>query len=119
MEQEIFQNWPYWVEKGWIDQAYVMAYYNRKDLFDSRMQELARPALERKMVIGVGLYLNPGPELTWHQLNHARSRNMAGISYFDARFFLDPANRETLENHRFEDKFGLTLRPGRNVEGKK
>ncbi|MBE7437889.1 MAG: family 10 glycosylhydrolase [Spirochaetales bacterium] len=111
MKDEIFQNWPYWVEKGWIDHAYVMTYYNRKELFDSRMQELAQPRLERKMVIGVGLYLKPGPEMTWYQLQHARQRRMAGISYFDARFFLDPANRDLLQGHNFSEKFGLSLRP--------
>lgn len=90
--ENIFQNWPDWLRGGLLDYAFLMAYYSTKELYDTRMGDFRDPALQKRMVIGIGVYSSPKPEVTAYQFHNARAIGAAGVCYFDAGYFL---KRET------------------------
>ncbi len=88
----VFQNWPDWLRGGLLDYAFLMAYYNSKEIYDARMGDFRDPQLQKRMVIGIGVYSSPRPEVTSYQFNNSRAIGAAGVCYFDAGYFL---KRET------------------------
>ncbi len=105
IRNHIFQDFPRWLKEDWIDLAYLMAYYNQIDLHDSRMEEFFDPAINEKLVIGIGVFRSPSPAITRHQLRSARAIAAAGVCYFDASWFLDQAREDEIAQHRLLELF--------------
>lgn len=90
IRKHVFQDFPAWIKEGLIDYAFLMAYYNRIDIHDSRMEQFFDPEINKRLVIGIGVFLNPSTEVMEHQLRSSRAISAAGICFFEATHFMDP-----------------------------
>jgi uncharacterized lipoprotein YddW (UPF0748 family) len=88
IEQNIFQDFPRWVEDGLVDYAFLMAYYRSIELFDSRLKDFYDPELNGRYVIGLGVFTAPEADVIDHQLRAARAIGSAGVCFFEAAWFL-------------------------------
>jgi len=88
IEERIFQMWPEWLSRGIIDYAFLMSYYDSTKVHDERIEQFYDPIINSRMVLGVGLYRNPPPAVTMHQLKSSRAMQSAGVCFFQANWFL-------------------------------
>ena len=111
IQNHIFQDFPRWLKEDWIDYAYLMAYYDKIELHDSRMEEFFDPTINKRLVIGIGVFRSPSPRVTGHQLRSARAIQAAGVCYFDASWFLDSRRKDEIVAHRLWELFSERTTP--------
>lgn len=104
IEEHVFQPWPDWLHSDLLDHAYLMAYYDTERIHDERLERFYDPLINGRMIIGVGIYRNPKPEVILHQIRSARAMGAAGFCYFQASWFLAGDVQEK------ERKYALPLR---------
>ncbi|MCE9599677.1 MAG: family 10 glycosylhydrolase [Spirochaetia bacterium] len=106
IEERVFQMWPEWLSRGLIDYAFLMSYYDTVQRFDERITPFFDPRINSRMILGVGLYRNPSPTVTLHQLKTSRAIGSAGICYFQANWFLSKDASEKEKRHQMPVMFG-------------
>lgn len=112
IEQRVFQMWPDWLRRGLIDYAFLMSYYDTIQRFDERLDPFYDPRINSRMILGVGLYRNPPPAVTLHQLKTSRAIGAAGICYFQANWFQGKDAPVREKNHQFPQMFATWSEPG-------
>ncbi|MCB1172654.1 MAG: family 10 glycosylhydrolase [Leptospiraceae bacterium] len=100
---QIFQDFTGWIRGGYLDYAYLMAYYTSETVHDSRMEAFYDPLINSHFIIGSGLYLMPDPEVVVHQIRSARAIGAAGVSIFRAREIVDGARHGIMARYRLVD----------------
>ena len=111
IREHIFQDFPGWLRAGLLDYAFLMAYYGTIRLHDDRLSRFHEPAINHRLVIGMGVFRDPRPEVTAHQLKSARAIGAAGVCYFRANWFYGKGARERVARHRIPEAFARRLRP--------
>lgn len=112
MEEHIFQAWPDWLRKNLLDYAFLMAYYDTAELHDTRIEQFFDPAINSRMIIGVGIYRNPKPQVALHQLRSARAIGAAGVCYFQANWFLSKDSQSKEKRYLLPAVFHVWREPG-------
>lgn len=112
VEEHVFQPWPDWLHKGLLDYAFLMAYYNSEQVYDERIEKFYDPLINSRMIIGVGIYKNPGPRVALHQLTSARAMGAAGVCYFQANWFLAANSPEKEKRYQLPALFQAWREPG-------
>lgn len=112
VEEHVFQAWPEWLHKNLLDYAFLMAYYDNSETYDSRIEQFFDPAINSRMIIGVGIYRNPKPEVTLHQLRSARAMGAAGVCYFQANWFLSKDSQTKEKRYLLPAIFQAWIDPG-------
>lgn len=81
------QDWPTWVEKGWVEELVLQVYRNDLESFQTELSQTAVQLARRKIPVSVGIvsgtWRNPVPmQQIQQQVKFARERGFAGISFF-------------------------------------
>lgn len=85
--ENVFQDWPLWLKKGYLDQAYMMVYVKDKEVHDKRMEEFYDESYLDKLVVGLGIYRYPSFSTMERQINSSRALRTAGFCFFSAQAF--------------------------------
>lgn len=112
IEEHIFQPWPEWLRKNLLDYAFLMAYYDTAEVHDTRIEQFYDPAINSRMIIGVGIYRNPKPQVALHQLRSARAMGAAGVCYFQANWFLSKDSETKEKRYLLPAVFHVWREPG-------
>ncbi len=98
------QDWGYWVQSGWLDSIYPMAYYNDATEVFSEVSHMVANYGEAPNISGISpLYNNlPNIEVT-KQIEACRKAGAKGVAVFDTRSFNDEC-LQALKNGVFRKK---------------
>lgn len=111
IRDHIYQDFPHWLKTGLVDYAFLMAYYGSIELHDNRMKQFYDPAINDRLVIGIGVFKNPEPEVTLHQLKSARAIGAAGVCYFRDDWFTGEGAAERIARHELPRVFAEPRAP--------
>ena len=89
-----FTDYRAWLDRGYLDFAVLMCYYKDMDRISKRVFNAREVADARRIVLGVGLYLNP-PDVIADQLLISRNRSLKGFALFS----LDTASMPKPESY--------------------
>lgn len=85
--ESVFQDWPFWLKKSYIDQAYMMIYVKDGETHDKRIEEFYDESYLSKLVIGMGIYRKPSWRTLKRQIDSSRALGSAGFCFFSAQSF--------------------------------
>ncbi|HQU72801.1 MAG TPA: family 10 glycosylhydrolase [Calditrichia bacterium] len=89
-----YQEWDYWLDRGWLDWALPMNYAVDMESFAGRMEAIAGVTGNRGIVMGVALYNQP-PEAAIAKVERVVSEKLPGVVLFSYdQFIKDSAIRE-------------------------
>jgi uncharacterized lipoprotein YddW (UPF0748 family) len=88
--ENVYQDWPLWLKKDYLDLAYMMIYVKDKEVHDLRMEEFYDERYLGKIVVGLGIYREPKFDVIARQINSSRALSTAGFCFFSAESFFDP-----------------------------
>jgi len=80
--QRVRQDWPRWLRLGLIDAVFPMQYDREVPRFEERVQECLHQARGYPVLMGLGTYLHPDPEVTLQQQKLALRLGCQGICHF-------------------------------------
>lgn len=103
----VFQDWPLWLEKNYLDQAYMMIYVTDLKYHHMRMEEFYNKTYNSKLVIGMGLYRMPKPKVIKEQLNSSRAVGAAGFCLFSSAWFLEDGLEERESKYHLKKLFAV------------
>ena len=101
--KSVFQDWPFWLKKGFLDQAFAMIYVTDAEVHDRRMEEFFAEEYSHKLVIGIGLYRQPKMKTIARQIDSARAIGAAGFCFFSAKNLLDPQLEQQQPSTKIKD----------------
>ncbi|MEM9220508.1 MAG: family 10 glycosylhydrolase [Cyanobacteria bacterium P01_F01_bin.150] len=85
--REYLQDWPTWVEKGWVDEVIVQVYRDAIDAFNGSLYNDGYAYLNQRVPVGIGIYT--GPFLGARSLDHitqqveaVKAAGYRGVAFF-------------------------------------
>jgi len=98
------QDWRYWIEQGWLDAIYPMAYYNDASEVEKEVSNMVRNYSQTPNISGISPMYNhlPIQEAT-KQVEACRKAGAKGIAFFAAESFTDEC-LETLGKGVFRNR---------------
>ena len=82
---ELFQEWPMWIQKGYLDFAVPMNYATDNKLFESRIQaakqQIGDSLFSKNIVMGISMY-NQKAQAMRDKVDICRKYGLRGISFF-------------------------------------
>ncbi|NET49126.1 MAG: family 10 glycosylhydrolase [Merismopedia sp. SIO2A8] len=85
--REYLQDWPQWVEQGWVDEVIVQVYRDSIDAFNGSLYNDGFAYLNQMIPVGIGLYTGPFPapksiEHIQAQVDAVKSAGYRGVAFF-------------------------------------
>ena len=94
--ENVYQDWPFWLKKGFLDHAYMMIYITDSEVHDTRMEEFYDESYMNQVVVGLGLYRNPKASVIQHQIDSSRAVGAKGFCLFSARNLIEKEMEQKL-----------------------
>lgn len=88
--KDVYQDWPLWLKKNYLDQAYMMIYVKDNKYHDLRMNEFYNPVYNDRLVVGLGLYRFPSAKVIQNQIRSSRAVGAAGFCFFSGKMLIYP-----------------------------
>jgi len=81
---EKFQDWKLWVDKGYLDEIYIMSYSTTTDVVQADVELLMKNVKDTHVrpIVGLGPYMGIRPEVLLKQIEIAREAGADGVSLF-------------------------------------
>lgn len=98
--ENVYQDWPLWLKKGYLDLAYMMIYVKDKEVHDLRMEEFYDERYLGKIVVGLGIYREPAFDVVQRQIYSSRALSTAGFCFFSAESFFDPNKEKGINKNK-------------------
>jgi len=96
-----FQDWELWLNKGWLDQVYFMAYTTDNNMLRKQGAALLPQIPEHvQTIVGLGPYLGFRPEMLLEQIRITRELGATGVCLFSLEY-LSPEDFKALKMGTF------------------
>ena len=92
----IFQDWPTWCDRGYLDYVITMQYTPHLDMIEESAVGGLAAAKEAKFLMGLGLIWGQTAETLVSQIEVCRQKGLAGVCFYDYFHLMDwkAADRE-------------------------
>jgi uncharacterized lipoprotein YddW (UPF0748 family) len=79
---QVHQDWPTWVKRGYVDGVFPMQYDRNDQRFAQRVKACAEAVPPKRLIMGIGVYLHRDPAQTLRQMDIAIKAGCQGICFF-------------------------------------